>query len=111
MVALQQFIFDSSRACPLFNEGDRRQVVVVDEVGLHRARLKCTLGRRLCRERGTVRTQPGHLFHAGLGGTFSLGDPVADISVSYTPNRLGELFERDPRRRGLVAAVYDCLGG
>lgn len=49
-------------------------------------------------------------FHAGLGGTFSLGDPVADVSVSYTPNRLGDLFERDPRRRGLVAAVYECLG-
>jgi CubicO group peptidase (beta-lactamase class C family) len=48
-------------------------------------------------------------FHAGMGGSFSLGDPVADISVSYTPNRLDELFERDPRRRGLVTAVYKCL--
>jgi CubicO group peptidase (beta-lactamase class C family) len=60
---------------------------------------------------GLYGPNPDTFFHAGLGGTFSLGDPVADVSVSYTPNRLGELFERDPRRRGLVAAVYDCLGG
>jgi CubicO group peptidase (beta-lactamase class C family) len=58
---------------------------------------------------GLYGPNPDTFFHAGLGGTFSLGDPVADISVSYTPNRMGDLFERDPRRRGLVAAVYDCL--
>ena len=59
---------------------------------------------------GLYGPNPDTFFHAGLGGTFSLGDPVADISISYTPNRLGELFERDPRRRGLVTAVYNCLG-
>jgi CubicO group peptidase (beta-lactamase class C family) len=59
---------------------------------------------------GLYGPNPDTFFHAGLGGTFSLGDPVADISVSYTPNRMGDLFERDPRRRGLVTAVYDCLG-
>jgi len=48
-------------------------------------------------------------FHAGMGGTFSLGDPVADVTMSYTPNRLGDLFEREPRRRGLVTALYECL--
>jgi CubicO group peptidase (beta-lactamase class C family) len=59
---------------------------------------------------GLYGPNPDTFFHAGLGGTFSLGDPVAGISISYTPNRLGDLFEGDPRRRGLVAAVYDCLG-
>jgi CubicO group peptidase (beta-lactamase class C family) len=49
-------------------------------------------------------------YHAGMGGTFSLGDPAADLTISYTPNRLGDLFEREPRRRGLVDAVYACLG-
>jgi CubicO group peptidase (beta-lactamase class C family) len=58
---------------------------------------------------GLYGPNPDTFFHTGLGGTFSLGDPVADLSVSYTPNRMGDLFERDPRRRGLVAAVYDCL--
>jgi CubicO group peptidase (beta-lactamase class C family) len=48
-------------------------------------------------------------FHSGWGGTFSLGDQAADLSVSYTPNRMGDLFEKDPRRRGLVTAVYNCL--
>jgi CubicO group peptidase (beta-lactamase class C family) len=60
---------------------------------------------------GLYGPNPDTFFHAGMGGTFSLGDPVADISMSYTPNRLGDLFERDPRRRGLVTAVYNCLGG
>ena len=59
---------------------------------------------------GLYGPNPSTIFHGGWGGTFSLGDPVADISVSYTPNRMGDLFERDPRRRGLVKAVYDCLG-
>ncbi|MDB6103454.1 MAG: Penicillin-binding protein beta-lactamase class [Gammaproteobacteria bacterium] len=59
---------------------------------------------------GLYGPHPNTFFHAGLGGTFSLGDPVADISVSYTLNRLGDLFERDPRRRSLITAVYNCLG-
>jgi hypothetical protein len=29
--------------------------------------------------------------------------------VSYTPNRMGDLFEKEPRRRNLVTAVFDCL--
>ena len=58
---------------------------------------------------GLYGPNPDTFFHAGWGGTFSLGDPVADISISYTPNLMGALFERDPRRRGLVKAVYDCL--
>jgi CubicO group peptidase (beta-lactamase class C family) len=52
---------------------------------------------------------PNTFFHSGWGGTFSLGDPAADLSISYLPNRMGDLVERDPRRRGLVTAVYNCL--
>jgi CubicO group peptidase (beta-lactamase class C family) len=58
---------------------------------------------------GLYGPNPDTFFHAGMGGTFSLGDKVADITVSYTPNRIGDLFEREPRRRGLVNAVYQCL--
>lgn len=50
------------------------------------------------------------IYHAGMGGTFTLGDQAADLTISYTPNRLGDLFERDPRRRGVINAVYACLG-
>lgn len=60
---------------------------------------------------GLYGPNPNTFYHAGMGGTFSLGDPVSDITVSYTPNRVGDLFEREPRRRGLVTAVYECLGG
>jgi CubicO group peptidase (beta-lactamase class C family) len=60
---------------------------------------------------GLYGPNPDTFFHAGMGGTFSLGDPIADITVSYTPNRVGDLFEREPRRRGLVTAVYECVGG
>jgi CubicO group peptidase (beta-lactamase class C family) len=58
---------------------------------------------------GLYGPNPNTFYHGGWGGTFSLGDPVADVSVSYTPNRMGELAERDPRRRGLIKAVFDCL--
>jgi CubicO group peptidase (beta-lactamase class C family) len=60
---------------------------------------------------GLYGPNPNTFYHAGMGGTFSLGDPVSAVTVSYTPNRLGDLFEREPRRRGLVIAVYECLGG
>jgi CubicO group peptidase (beta-lactamase class C family) len=59
---------------------------------------------------GLYGPNPNTFFHSGWGGTFSLGDPAADLSISYLPNRMGELVEKDPRRRGLVSAVYNCLG-
>ncbi len=59
---------------------------------------------------GLYGPNPNTFFHSGWGGTFSLGDPAADLSISYLPNRMGELVEKDPRRRGLVTAVYNCLG-
>jgi CubicO group peptidase (beta-lactamase class C family) len=58
---------------------------------------------------GLYGPNPNTFFHSGWGGTFSLGDPGADLSISYLPNRMGELVERDPRRRGLVTAVYECI--
>jgi CubicO group peptidase (beta-lactamase class C family) len=58
---------------------------------------------------GLYGPNPNTFFHSGWGGTFSLGDPAADLSISYLPNRMGELVERDPRRRGLVSAVCNCL--
>ncbi|MDB5480876.1 MAG: Penicillin-binding protein beta-lactamase class [Caulobacteraceae bacterium] len=49
-------------------------------------------------------------YHTGWGGSFALADPVADLAMAYTMNRMGDLFDRDPRRTGLVKAVYASLG-
>ncbi len=47
--------------------------------------------------------------HSGWGGSFGFADPVADLAVAYTMNRMSDQFERDPRRRGLIDAVYAAL--
>jgi CubicO group peptidase (beta-lactamase class C family) len=49
-------------------------------------------------------------YHTGWGGSFALADPVAGLAMAYTMNRMGDLFDSDPRRTGLVKAVYDTLG-
>jgi CubicO group peptidase (beta-lactamase class C family) len=43
---------------------------------------------------------------SGWGGSFGLVDPVADIAASYTMNRMSDQFELNPRRRGLINAVF-----
>jgi CubicO group peptidase (beta-lactamase class C family) len=60
---------------------------------------------------------PGNLYgpnleafgHSGWGGSFGFADPVADLAVAYTMNRMSDQFELDPRRRGLIDAVYAAL--
>jgi CubicO group peptidase (beta-lactamase class C family) len=47
--------------------------------------------------------------HSGWGGSFGFADPVAEVAVAYTMNRMSDQFERDPRRRGLIDAVYASL--
>ena len=46
---------------------------------------------------------------SGWGGSFGLVDPVADIAASYTMNRMSDQFELNPRRRGLINAVFEAL--
>jgi len=52
---------------------------------------------------------PDVILHTGFGGTFSLADPVGEVTLSYVPNRLGDLYDREPRRLGLVKALYQSL--
>lgn len=60
---------------------------------------------------------PGELYgpnleafgHSGWGGTFAFADPVADLTMGYTMNRMGDKYDADPRRRGLIEAVYACV--
>jgi CubicO group peptidase (beta-lactamase class C family) len=48
-------------------------------------------------------------YHPGWGGSFVLCDPVADVSAAYVMNRMGGLYDRDPRRRDLCRAIFDSL--
>jgi len=89
----------------VFAEATRERVNGIDQVKNVQARWAAGFAVN----DGLYGPNQGTFFHAGMGGTFTLGDPVEDITVSYTPNRLGDQFERDPRRRGLVKAVYECL--
>jgi CubicO group peptidase (beta-lactamase class C family) len=47
--------------------------------------------------------------YSGWGGSFAFADPVAHIAVAYTMNRMGDRFDLDPRRRGLIEAVYASI--
>jgi CubicO group peptidase (beta-lactamase class C family) len=58
---------------------------------------------------GLFGPNPDAVLHTGMGGTFSLADPDAGATMSYVPNRMGDLYDREPRRTGLVKAFYESL--
>jgi CubicO group peptidase (beta-lactamase class C family) len=58
---------------------------------------------------GLFGPNPEVVFHTGMGGAFTLADPNAGITLSYIPNRMGNLYDREPRRTGLVKALYESL--
>jgi CubicO group peptidase (beta-lactamase class C family) len=58
---------------------------------------------------GLFGPNPDVIFHTGMGGTFTLADPDAGVTLSYVPNRMGNLYDREPRRTGLVKALYESL--
>lgn len=47
--------------------------------------------------------------HSGWGGSFAIGDPAANITLSYTMNQMGTQLRDDPRDLALIAAVYGAL--
>jgi CubicO group peptidase (beta-lactamase class C family) len=47
--------------------------------------------------------------HGGWGGSFAFADPVADVSVAYVMNLMSDEMDRNPRRQGLIAAVYAAI--
>ncbi|MCD0449585.1 beta-lactamase family protein [Actinocorallia sp. API 0066] len=47
--------------------------------------------------------------HDGYGGSFGMADPEAGVSIGYVMNRMGPNIADDPRKRALIAAVYDAL--
>jgi CubicO group peptidase (beta-lactamase class C family) len=58
---------------------------------------------------GLFGPNPDVVFHTGMGGTFTMADPIAGVTLSYVPNRMGDLYDREPRRTGLVKALYQSL--
>ncbi|MFJ7995584.1 serine hydrolase [Streptomyces sp. NPDC096310] len=47
--------------------------------------------------------------HDGFGGSFGLADPEASLGMGYVMNRMGPHIADDPRKAGLVDAVYSAL--
>ena len=58
---------------------------------------------------GIYGPSPNAFYHAGWGGAFALADAAAGMTIAYTMNQMGDLFDRDPRRQGLIKAVYAAL--
>jgi CubicO group peptidase (beta-lactamase class C family) len=48
--------------------------------------------------------------HPGAGGSLGFADPVARVGFGYVMNRMGTSILLDPRAKGLIAALYTCLG-
>ena len=46
---------------------------------------------------------------SGWGGSFGFADPVSGIAAAYTMNHMSDRFDLDPRRRGLINAVFASL--
>jgi CubicO group peptidase (beta-lactamase class C family) len=46
---------------------------------------------------------------AGWGGSFAFADPVADVTVAYVMNLMSDQMDRNPRRRGLIEAIYAAI--
>jgi CubicO group peptidase (beta-lactamase class C family) len=47
--------------------------------------------------------------HGGWGGSFGFADPVAGVAVGYTMNFMSDQMDLNPRRRGIIEAVYAAL--
>ncbi|MCG8669188.1 MAG: beta-lactamase family protein [Pseudomonadales bacterium] len=47
--------------------------------------------------------------HPGSGGALAFGDPENQIGFAYVMNQMGPYVMVDPRPRGLVDTLYECL--
>jgi CubicO group peptidase (beta-lactamase class C family) len=52
---------------------------------------------------------PESFGHGGWGGSFGYADPVAGVAVGYVMNLMSDQMDLNPRRRGLIEAVYAAL--
>ena len=47
--------------------------------------------------------------HHGIGGSLGMGDPDANLGLSYSINRMHARGDNGPRARRLIEAAYACL--
>lgn len=47
--------------------------------------------------------------HGGWGGAFGLADPTTGVAIGYAMNRMSDQMDLNPRRRGLIEAVFAAL--
>ncbi|MFJ9377162.1 serine hydrolase domain-containing protein [Streptomyces sp. NPDC101455] len=67
------------------------------------------LGLWLSGPNGSYGRNPRAFGHDGFGGSFGLADPEAGVSIGYVMNRMGRHIADDPRKMGLIDALYDAL--
>lgn len=47
--------------------------------------------------------------HGGWGGSFGFADPESGVAVGYSMNLMSDEMDRNPRRKGLIEAVFAAL--
>ena len=67
------------------------------------------LGLWLSGPNGSYGRNPRAFGHDGFGGSFGLADPESGVSMGYVMNRMGPHIADDPRKMGLIDAVYGAL--
>lgn len=55
------------------------------------------------------RASPQTFGHSGWGGAIGFADPAAGVGFGYVTNRMLGFDDMDPRRKGVIDAVYDAL--
>ncbi|MGX5840981.1 serine hydrolase domain-containing protein [Mesorhizobium sp. ArgA1] len=55
------------------------------------------------------RASPQTFGHSGWGGAIGFADPAAGVGFGYVTNRMLGFDDLDPRRKGVIDAVYDAL--
>ena len=58
---------------------------------------------------GIYGPNPAAFGHSGWGGSFAMGDPGAQVAMSYTMNRMGTQLRDDPRAKALIDALYAAI--
>ncbi|MCW6533740.1 serine hydrolase domain-containing protein [Sphingomonas lycopersici] len=58
---------------------------------------------------GIYGPNPAAFGHSGWGGSFAMGDPGAQVAMSYTMNRMGAQLRDDPRAKALINALYAAI--
>ncbi|MEV0275651.1 serine hydrolase domain-containing protein [Streptomyces sp. NPDC050610] len=98
----------SARQADLARQGQGRCLDLVIGAPLGRES-EFGLGVILSGEEGNYGPNPRAFGFDGYGGSFGMCDPEAGMSMGYTMNVMGHHVLNDPRKTGLIDAVYAAL--